>query len=182
MGFCSPPDTSTIGHHFHFGSTASFFRELLVIALYSSLEAYWTHSDLGGSPPGVITFGFFILFMGFLRQEHWRGLPVHPPVNYSLSELFTMTTLSWVALQGMAHSFIELCKPPCHNKAMIHDKDHKLCFKLGFSSTWAKNFQGYKMGLEKAAEQEIKLPTFIRGSCCDVCQTVFCLCSPLGVL
>ena len=144
MGFCSPPDTSTIGHHFHFGSTASFFMELLVIALCSSLEGYWTHSDLGGSPPGVITFGLFILFIGFLRQEYWRGLPVHPPVNYILSEFFTMTTLSWVALQRMAHSFIELCKPPWHNKAMIHDTDHKLCFKLGFSSTWTKNFQGYK--------------------------------------
>ena len=33
-------------------------------------------------------------------------------------------------------------------------------FKLGFSSTWVKNFQVYKLGLEKAEEAEIKLPTF----------------------
>ena len=33
-------------------------------------------------------------------------------------------------------------------------------FKLGFSSMWIENFQMYKVGLEKAAEQEIKLPTF----------------------
>ena len=39
----------------------------------------------------------------------------------------------------------------------------KLCsksFKLGFSSTWTKNFQMYKLGFEEAKEPEIKLPTF----------------------
>ena len=39
----------------------------------------------------------------------------------------------------------------------------KLCsksFKLGFSSTWPKNFQMYKLGFEEAKEPEIKLPTF----------------------
>ena len=34
-------------------------------------------------------------------------------------------------------------------------------FKLGFSNTWIKNFQMYKLGLEKSEELEIKLPTFI---------------------
>ena len=33
--------------------------------------------------------------------------------------------------------------------------------KLGFSSTWTKNFQMYKEGLEKAEDTEIKLPMFI---------------------
>ena len=40
----------------------------------------------------------------------------------------------------------------------------RLCsksFKLRFSSTWIKNFQMYKLGLKKAKEPEIKLPTFI---------------------
>ena len=39
----------------------------------------------------------------------------------------------------------------------------RLCsksFKLNFSSTWTENFQMYKLGLEKAGEPEIKLPTF----------------------
>ena len=43
----------------------------------------------------------------------------------------------------------------------------RLCsksFKLGFSSIWIKNFQMYKLGLEKAEDPEIKLPTFF-GSC-----------------
>ena len=32
-------------------------------------------------------------------------------------------------------------------------------FKQGFNSTWSKNFQIYKLDLEKAEEPEIKLPT-----------------------
>ena len=44
-----------------------------------------------------------------------------PPVDHILSELSTMTPLSWVALHSMAHSFIELCKPLGHDKAVIHE-------------------------------------------------------------
>ena len=34
-------------------------------------------------------------------------------------------------------------------------------FKLGFSSTWTKNFQMYKLGFKKAKESEIKLSTYV---------------------
>ena len=34
-------------------------------------------------------------------------------------------------------------------------------FKIAFNSTWTKNFQMYKLDLEKAEEPEIKLPTSI---------------------
>ena len=44
-----------------------------------------------------------------------------PPLDHDLQELFTMTCLSWVALHGLAHSFIKLCKPLCHDKAVIHE-------------------------------------------------------------
>ena len=33
-------------------------------------------------------------------------------------------------------------------------------FKLGFNSMWTKNFQMFKLDLEKAEESEMKLPTF----------------------
>ena len=55
-----------------------------------------------------------MLFMGFLRQEYWSGLPFSSPVDHILSEFYTMTCPSWVALRSMAHSFIEL------HKAVIH--------------------------------------------------------------
>jgi len=51
----------------------------------------------------------------------WCALPVLPPVGHILSELSTMTHLSWVALQGMGHSFIELHKSLLHIKAVIHE-------------------------------------------------------------
>ena len=115
-------------HHFHihnwhslcFGPVVSFFLELLVIALCSSLEAYCIPCDLGASSSGVVPFCFLILFMGFSRQGYWSGLPSPPPVKHVLSELFTVTHPSWVALHSMGHSFIELWQPLCHDKAVIH--------------------------------------------------------------
>ena len=41
----------------------------------------------------------------------------------------------------------------------------RLCsksFKLGFNSMWTKNFQMYKLDLEKAEEPKIKMPTSVR--------------------
>ena len=97
----SPPETSTTECHFHFGTAASLFLELLVIALCSSPVAYWTPSSRGASSSYVISFGLFRLFMRFPWQEYWSGLPFSPPVDHVVSELFTVTRLSWVALQGV---------------------------------------------------------------------------------
>ena len=52
--------------------------------------------------------------MGFSRQEYWSGLPFPSPVDHILSELSTITRLSWVVLYGMADSFIEL------EEAVVH--------------------------------------------------------------
>ena len=92
---------------FSFGSTSSFFLELYFDL---SLVARWAPSNMRSSSFSVISFCLFNLFMGFLRQEHWSGLPIPSPVHYDFSELCTITYLSWVVLYGMAHSFIELDK------------------------------------------------------------------------
>ena len=84
--------------------------------------AYWTPSDAGGSSPDVISLCLFILFIGFSWQEYLGGFPFLAPGDHFLSELFTMTCPSWVALHSMAHSFIELCKSLHHDKTMIHKK------------------------------------------------------------
>ena len=47
--------------------------------------------------------------MGFSRQKYWSGLPFPSPVDYILSDLSTMTHLSWVAPHAWL-SFIELDK------------------------------------------------------------------------
>ena len=59
-------------------------------------------------------FCLFILLMGFSRQEFWSGLPFPSPVDHILSALSVMTYPSWMALHGMAHSFIELDKSVVH--------------------------------------------------------------------
>ena len=48
------------------------------------------------------------------RILKWFAIIILPPMGHVLSELSTMTHPSWVALHGMAHSFIEL------DKAVIH--------------------------------------------------------------
>ena len=103
----SPPDTSTTECSFYFGLAASFFLELLVIALCSSPVAHWTPSNKRGSSSGLISSFLLILFVGFLRQEGWSVLPFPPPMDHVLSALFTMTHPSCVALHGMAYSFID---------------------------------------------------------------------------
>ena len=119
----SPPDTSTTEHCFCFGPVASLFLGLLVVVLHSSPVAYWIPSDLGDSSFSVISFCPFIQFMRFSQYLYWGSLPFPPPVDHVLSELSAMTCLSWMALHGMAHSFIELLKPLLHDKAVIHEGD-----------------------------------------------------------
>ena len=111
-------------YHIHFDPATSFFFEMFLIALRSSLVAYWTPSYLevgGGSFSSVISLCLFILSVGFSRQEYWSGLSFPSPVDHILSELSNMTRPSWLALNSKAYSFIELCKPPFHDKTMIHE-------------------------------------------------------------
>ena len=110
-------DLASITSHIHnwvlfcFGSVSSFFLELF---FHWSPIAYWAPTDLGSSSFSVLSFCLFMLFVGFSRQEYWSGLPFPFPADHVLSELSTMTHPSWVALPGMAHSFIEL------DKAVVH--------------------------------------------------------------
>ena len=114
--FTSSDFTSIINHIHHwvlscFVFISSFFLKLF---LHLSPEAYWAPTDLESSSFSVLYFCFFILFMGFSSQEYWSGLPFPSPKDHVLSELSTMIHPSWVALHGMAHSFIEL------DKAVVH--------------------------------------------------------------
>ena len=101
------PVTSTTGCCFCFGSVSSLFLELF---LHCSPVAHWAPTNLGSSSFSVLSICLFILFLGFSKQEYWSGLPFPSPVDHVLSELSTMTCLSWVALHGLANSFIELDK------------------------------------------------------------------------
>ena len=111
----SPLDTSTTEYRFCFGLASSFFLELF---LCSSPVAYWTTGGL------LFWYHIFLLFHtvhGVLEPRilEWFAFP--PPVDHVLSELSTLTHLSWVALHSLAHSFTELCKSLCLDKAVIHE-------------------------------------------------------------
>ena len=105
------PVTSTTRNCYPFGSISSFFLELF---LHSSPIAYWAPTDLGSSSFSVLSYCFFILSMGFSKARILKWFAFPSSVDHILSELSIMTRLSWVALHGMAHSFIEL------NKAVVH--------------------------------------------------------------
>ena len=114
-----------MGFYFHHRHIHSWESSLL-------WPSRFTHSEaIGNSPlcfpssildtfrPGVLIFGVisfwpFIQFMQFSWQVYWGGLPFPPPGDHILSELSAMTRSSWVTLHSMAHSFIELYKPLCH--------------------------------------------------------------------
>ena len=111
------PVISTTGYYFCFGSISSFFLESF---LHSSPVAYWAPTNLGSSSSSVISFCLFILYRGFSRQEYWSGLLFPSPGDHILSELCTMTCPSWMALHGMAHSFIELDRFVAHVISLVN--------------------------------------------------------------
>ena len=105
----------------------------VAFALAPSLHSFWSYfslfssSILGSSWPEEFIFQCpislpFHTVHGWKvwriprcsRQEYWSGLPFPSPVDHILSEPSTMTCPSWVALHGMAHSFIELDKVMAH--------------------------------------------------------------------
>ena len=83
-------------------------------------------------------------------------------------------TLEWVAIPLLQGIFLtqgpELRFPTLLSDSLSSEPPRKtlvlvrwssMSFKLGFSCTWTKNFQMYKLGLEKAEEPEIRLSTFV---------------------
>ena len=109
------PVTSPAGYSFCFGSIPSFYLELY---LHWSSVAYWAPTDLGSFSFSILSFCLFILFMRFSRQEYWSSLPFLSPVDYSLSDLSTMTRPSWVAPWAWL-SFTELDKAVVHVVSLI---------------------------------------------------------------
>ena len=117
----SPPNTSTTEHHFCFGPATSFSLELLIIAFCS-----FPSSIFDTFRPGVLilwccTFLPFHTAYGFLQARilEWFSITSSSGPSFVRTLHYDLSIL--VALPGMAHSFIELCKPLHCNKAVIHD-------------------------------------------------------------
>ena len=76
--------------------------------------------------------------MGFSGQDYWSGVPLPSPKKGNAKECSNYHTIALVS-----HA----------SKVMLK------ILKVSFNSTWTKNFQMFKLDLEKAEEPEIKLPT-----------------------
>ena len=89
-----------------------FFLELF---LHWSPVACWAPIDLGSSSFSVLSFCLFILFMGFLRQECWSGLPF--PSDHVWSQLSTMAHPSrdpdFEGLETVGYESRPVSKPVC---------------------------------------------------------------------
>ena len=104
------PVTSATGYCLCFGSIPSFFLELF---LHWSPVAYWALIKLGIPLSVSYHFAFFILFMGFSRQEYCSGLPFPSQVDHILLALSIRPVQVWWPLTAWPN-FIEL------DKVMVH--------------------------------------------------------------
>ena len=113
MLFFTALDLTFTTRHIHtgccfcFSSVYSFFLELF---LCSSPAAYWTPINLGGG--GGVHLSVLYLFAsscvhGILKARILKWFAIPFSMDHILSEFSTMTRPSWVALHGMAYSFIE---------------------------------------------------------------------------
>ena len=123
----SPADTSTTGHHFALAQPLHFSWTISVLFHSSILDTYW--------PSGVIfqcpIFLPFHTVHGALKARilKWFAIP------FSSGPAFVRTlhhAPSWVALHGMAHSFIELHK----NVIPVIILAHFLWLWLSFWRPW----------------------------------------------
>ena len=115
--FFTASDFTFMTHHIHNWVLFLLWFHLFILSgVISSVlsSSLLRPSDVGSSSFSVLYFCLFILFMLFSRQEYWSGLPSPSPVDHILSELFSMTHPSWVALHSLVHYFIELDKVVVH--------------------------------------------------------------------
>ena len=119
--------TSNTSHRHNW---ALFLLWLSLFILSGVSSPLFSSSILGIYQPGEFIFQCHI-FLPFhtahgvpkARILKWFAipfsLPFPSPVDHVLSELSTMTRLSWVALHGMVHSSIELDKAVVHVISLI---------------------------------------------------------------
>ena len=112
------PQLSTVSALTQSHQRLTFFPELLVTALHPC-SVHTGQLLTRGLIFHCHSFLPFHTVHGVLYARIPSRLPFSSPVDCILLELFTVVCLFWVALQGMAHSLIELGKHLFHNKTRL---------------------------------------------------------------
>ena len=118
--FFTVSDFTSITSHIY--TWALFWLWLHLFILSGVIPPLFFSSILGSYLPGEFIFHNFLLFHtahGVLKARILIWFAIPPLVDHILSELSTVTSLSWMALHGMAHSFIELDKAVVHVISLI---------------------------------------------------------------
>ena len=105
LQFFTAYDFSSFTSHIH--NWVLFLLWLHLFILSGIISPLISCSILSTYRPGEFLFQYpiilsFHMFMGFTRQEYLSVLPFPSPVDHILSDLSTMTHLSWVAPHSMA--------------------------------------------------------------------------------
>ena len=116
----------------------------------------------------------------------WRGVDVLP---WKLINIVNQRSLFFSRVDLQAHCWIK--ETWLKNHCKDYDITLMQCFHLVFARTLkpARNVKEEYLLWKEVTSICLFLLLFPifwevghRGSCCDLCQRVFCLCSPLGVL
>ena len=89
------------------------------IALCFSPVTFWTTFSLGCLSVSILLHFYTVLGIFVARILEWFAIPASSGSHF-FPKFSTMTSPSWLALHGIAQSFIELCTTLCHEKAVIH--------------------------------------------------------------
>ena len=134
------PITSTTGCCFFFGSISLLFIELF---LHSPPVAYWALTNL--QREFIFQCPIFLPFYtvhGFLKARILKWFAIYFSSGWYFVRTLHMTRLSWGALHGMAHSFIELDKAVVHVISLVSDPPQNLSPDQNASSFHNRCFCG----------------------------------------
>ena len=111
----SPPDIFTT----ELCSSNFIIYGAIRIALCFSPVTFWTTFSLGCLSVSILLHFYTVLGIFVARILEWFAIPASSGSHF-FPKFSTMTSPSWLALHGIAQSFIELCTTLCHEKAVIH--------------------------------------------------------------
>ena len=119
MQYCSLQHRTLISITGHIQNWVVFLVWLRLFILSGVISPLISSSILGTYRSGEFLFQYpiflpFHTVHGVLKARTLKWFAIPFSMDHILSELFTITRLSWVTLHCMAHSFVEL------EKAVIH--------------------------------------------------------------